>query len=126
MEPDLRPLPAPRVASTRCEGCGTHVVWAITVAGPNGRGGKLIALNPHEDLRGSYAVTALQPGRGRLLARCLTKDEAFDRPFEYAAMPHVATCVTRSRPELPANVIDLQQQRSRRRRGRRRPTGAQR
>lgn len=120
-ETPLRPLPE-AIATSRCEGCHEDVVWAITVAGPNGRGGKYMPLNPHEDLAGNVAVTA--PHRGRLHARVLTKGETFDRPHEYAAMTHFATCVARIKPALPPDVVDLaaerQQRRGRRTRRRRR------
>lgn len=110
----LRRLPIDGTAHSTCEGCAGELVWAVTVAGPNGRGGKLMPLDPVENLAGNVAVTA--PHRGRLLARVLTKGEAFDRPHEYAAMPHFATCPTGTKPELPA--IDLQQLRHKpRRRG---------
>lgn len=104
-ETPLRTLPQ-AAARTTCDGCRAEIVWATTVAGPNGRGGKLMPLDPVENLAGNVAVTA--PHRGRLLARVLTKGEAFDRPFEFAGMPHFASCATRTKPELPANVIDLQ------------------
>jgi hypothetical protein len=114
-EPDVRPLPE-AIATTLCEGCGNPVVWAITVAGPNGRGGKLMPLDPHENLAGNVAVTA--PHRGRLLARVLTKGEDFDRPFEHAGMTHFASCPTGTKPALPADVVALQELRHRpRRRG---------
>lgn len=111
-EPDLRPLPD-AIAATRCDGCGDDVVWAMTVAGPNGPGGKYMPLNPHEDLFGNVAVTA--PHRGRLLARVLTKGEAFDRPHEFAGMTHFATCAARIKPSLPPEVIDLATERQQRR-----------
>ncbi len=74
-----------------CESCGAPIVWAVTVAGPNGRGGKAMPLNPREDL--GYGNTAVRPGHaGRLLARVLFKDETHDAPGEYLAVPHAATC----------------------------------
>lgn len=74
-----------------CEACGAGVVWATTVAGPNGPGGKRMALNPLEDL--GYGNTAVRAEhRGRLLARVLFKGETHDAPLEYLAVPHVATC----------------------------------
>ena len=45
---ELRPLP-PAAAETRCEGCTERIVWAKTVAGPNGPGGKWMPLDPFED-----------------------------------------------------------------------------
>lgn len=116
--PDPRLLPAPPIARSRCEGCRRDIVWAITVAGPNGRGGKLMPLDPLEDLAGNVAVTPT-PG-GRLTARVLHADEQVDRPIEYSAMTHFATCPVRSKPEIPAQIIDLQEARQRRRRARRR------
>ena len=44
--PALRELPAEAIARTTCDSCGRPIVWAITVAGPNGRGGKLMPLDP--------------------------------------------------------------------------------
>lgn len=88
-EVELRPLPDPAPRSN-CDGCGESIVWALTTAGPNGPGGKRIPLNAAEDPAGSYAVT--HPHRGRLIARGLGRDETADRPGEYLAMPHVATC----------------------------------
>lgn len=120
MTSDLPPRPLPGDVHSRCEGCGRDLVWAVTVAGPNGRGGKLMPLDPLEDLTGNVAVTA--PRRGRLLARVLTKEEVVDRPVEYCGMPHFATCPVNAKPDLPPEVIDLQQQRQQRRgRGRRTP-----
>jgi hypothetical protein len=95
----LRPLPAPRDAQSICEGCAQPIVWAVTVAGPNGRGGRLMPMDPLEDLTGNVAITA--PTSTRLLARVLTKGEEFDRPVEYAGMTHFATCPTRTKPEPP-------------------------
>lgn len=114
-----RPLPQP-IARTSCDGCGATIVWAITMAGPNGPGGKLIPLEPLEDLTGNVAVIA--PHLGRLVARVLTKDEHVDRPHEYAAQTHFAACPARTKPELPPEVVDLAEQRTKRRR-RRRPGG---
>lgn len=118
---ELRRLPE-GIATSTCNGCQATVVWAITVAGPNGPGGKFMPLDPAEDLAGNVAVTA--PHRGRLLARVLGKDEDVDRPHEYVANTHFATCPARAKPSVPENVIDLQaarqQRRGRRRTGRRR------
>ena len=115
LERPLRGLPAPAAAHSMCEGCRQPIVWALTVAGPNGRGGKLMPLDPREDPAGNVAVTA---PHGRLLARVLTKDEQVDRPGEYAANSHFATCPTRTKPELPPNVVDMAEQRTTRRRRR--------
>lgn len=123
-EHPLRQLPAPENMRSRCDGCRQPIVWAVTVAGPNGPGGKLMPLDPLEDLAGNVAVT--QPAaRGRLLARALFKDEKVERPSEYAGMPHFATCSTNSRPTLPPSIAELtrpkqRRRRSRHRRGRRR------
>lgn len=74
-----------------CEDCHAPIVWAITVAGPNGPGGKSMPLNPLEDL--GYGNTAVRAGHaGRVLARVLGKDETHDSPVEYLAVPHFATC----------------------------------
>lgn len=110
---EIRILPAPAHARTTCEGCRRPIVWAITVAGPNGRGGKMMPLDPREDLRGNVAV--VQAPGGRLTARVLGADELVDRPLEYAGMTHFATCPTRTKPELPPAVVDLQAERRRRR-----------
>ncbi len=110
--PEPRSLPAPAHARTTCDGCRRPIVWAITVAGPNGRGGKMMPLDPREDLDGNVAV--VQAPGGRLTARVLSKDEGVDRPLEYAGMTHFATCPTRTKPELPAEIVNLQEERRRR------------
>lgn len=100
-----RPLPARDELRDTCTGCGALIVWAITVAGPNGPGGKYIPLDPVEDLAaGNIAVRPVTAGR--LLARALARDEDADRPLEYAALPHFASCTTRSHPEIPAHLAD--------------------
>jgi hypothetical protein len=109
-----RALPAPAVGRDRCSGCRRPIVWAITVAGPNGPGGTLQPLDPIEDPAGRIAVTA---PHGRLLARALTKDETVDRPVEYSATTHFATCPAGVKPDLPVEVVDELAAR-RRRRGR--------
>ena len=122
--PALRELPAEAIARTTCDGCGRPIVWALTVAGPNGRGGKLMPLDPLEDLAGNVAVT--QPAaRGQLYARSLFKDERVDRPGEYCGMPHFATCTRRGHhPTPPWALVELldhaRQRASGRRRGGRR------
>ena len=119
--PELRPLPAAENARRICSGCRREIVWAVTVAGPNGPGGKLMPLDPLEDLAGNVAVT--QPvARGRLHARVLHKGETVDRPGEYSGMPHFATCPVGARPELPADLAELTKKRPRRRTRRRRRT----
>lgn len=111
----------PEAPASACRVCGLEVVWAVTLAGPNGRGGKLMPLDPIEDLDGNVAVTFRV--RGRLLARVLQRDERVDRPIEFAAMPHFATCLGGSRGTeaigLPADVVALEEERAKRR-GRRR------
>lgn len=115
---EMRALPAPDIARDKCGGCRRPIVWAVTVAGPNGPGGKLMPLDAFEDLNGRIAVT--QPfARGRLLARTLFKDELVDRPVEYLAIHHNGTCPTHTKLEVPTNVIDLASQRTKRRGGRR-------
>lgn len=85
---DARTLPGEVVP---CEDCRAPIVWAVTVAGPNGPGGKAMPLNAREDLAyGNTAAWSLT--RGRVLARVLTKDEQHDAPLEYLAVPHFATC----------------------------------
>lgn len=100
----LRRLP-PAAATTTCEGCGATIVWARTVAGPNGPGGRWMPLNPLEDLAGNVAVTA--PHRDRLHARVISRDEDIDRPHEYAGQTHYATCRTRTHPAVPEQLVDL-------------------
>ena len=109
--------PAPRpLRGTRsiCQRCRRPIVWATTLAGPNGPGGKSQPFDPFEDPAGNVAVreTAL----GRLVARALGKDDALDETVELRAMPHAATC---ARPEpravvLPAGVVDLSAARAKR------------
>lgn len=83
-----RPLPGDVVP---CEDCKAPIVWAVTLAGPNGRGGKAMPLDHLEDIR--FGNTAVRAGHGsRLLARVLGKDETHDAPLEYLAVPHFATC----------------------------------
>jgi hypothetical protein len=115
---DLRDLPAPQLARSFCHGCGHLVVWATTVAGPNGPGGKLQPFDPREDLAGRIAIT--QPiARGRLLARALSKEEQVDRPLEYAGMTHFATCPVKAHPAPPMELLEQQTQHLGRRGGRR-------
>lgn len=111
----LRSLPAPQHRRTNCDGCGALIVWAVTMAGPNGRGGKLMPLDPVESLAGNAAVRATG---GHLIVRVLGKEESVDRYAEYQAMPHFATCPARTHPTLPPDVADLGAHRRRRRAGR--------
>lgn len=111
-DPPARPLPEASTRGSQCEGCRAPIVWARTLAGANGRGGKLMPLDVVEDPRGNVAVS--NPHRDVLYARVLTKGEVVDRPVDFVAMPHFATCRTRSRPEPPQNVIDLAEARRKR------------
>lgn len=87
VETPLRRIPGP---VDTCEFCGEPIVWAITVAGPNGPGGKAQPFNHFEHVD---ARVALIPGHGsRPVARALHKDEDVVTPIEYRGMPHVATC----------------------------------
>lgn len=120
--PALRELPAEEISRTSCDSCGRPIVWGLTVAGPNGRGGKLMPLDPLEHLDGNVAVT--QPvSRGLLYARALFKDERVDRPAEFAGMPHFATCPATGHPALPVDLVDLLNEQRRRRRPDRRRGG---
>lgn len=74
----------------KCGRCGADIVWARTVAGPNGPGGKPMPLDPTPHPEGNVAVRKAAPGR--LLARVLGKDETPDLTVEQLAMPHFATC----------------------------------
>lgn len=94
--PPARPLPETESRSSVCEG------------------GKLMPLDVVEDPRGNVAVT--HPHRGTIYARVLHKGEDVDRPLEWRAMPHFATC--RTHPAPPQNVIDLAEQRAKRKRRR--------
>lgn len=83
----LRRLPAD---AQDCDRCGARIVWARTVAGPNGRGGRAMPLDEYESPRGNVAV---QPVTANVLrARVLGKDEHHSPPVEFLAMPHFATC----------------------------------
>ena len=92
MDAVLTTRPARRIPATTtlCDRCIRPIVWAVTVAGPNGPGGKSQPFDPYEDLAGNVALSPAH--RGRLLARALFKDEHVDRPVEYCGMPHAATC----------------------------------
>jgi hypothetical protein len=118
-ETPLRALP-PAAATTMCEGCHGPIVWAKTVAGPNGPGGKWMPLEPREDLAGNVAVTAIH--RGRIRARVLQRDESVDRPAEHQAQTHYAACPVRCHPRVPAELEELKPapvRKARRRRGHR-------
>jgi hypothetical protein len=115
-EHDLRPIPASDLSPAgTCDGCGRPIVWAITVAGPNGRGGKAMPLDPLEDLAGNVAV---RPAHGRrLVARVLAKGERVERPQEYSAMTHFASCPVGAHPAPPERKVELPPRRNRRRIG---------
>lgn len=106
----------PGTAGT-CRDCQQPIVWATTVAGPHGRGGKRQAFNPLEDPAGNVAVWA--PHHRFMLARALHKDETHDREAEYLAMPHVATCQPTLQPAATVDpspgVVDLARYRQTRR-----------
>jgi hypothetical protein len=108
--PNRRPL---RGTRSICQRCRQPIVWATTLAGPNGPGGKSQPFDQFEDPAGNVAVR--ETGLGRLVARALGKDDALDQTTELRAMPHAATC---ARPEpraavLPAGVVDLAAARAR-------------
>lgn len=116
MTPRLRRLYAPQ---RRCTDCGRPIVWAITVANENGRGGKAMPLDPVESPEGNAAVPA-HPS-GRLTVRVLKADERPIEGVELRAMPHFATCpkVLPAPAELPMNVIRFPGVDARRRRNER-------
>lgn len=115
-DPPLRRLPASELSpAATCSGCHRDIVWSITVAGPNGRGGKPMPLDPQENLAGNVAVRVAHGHR--LIARVLTKDEQVDRPVEYVAMPHFASCPVGAHPEPPPQPEPAPGRRQRRRRG---------
>lgn len=106
-----RQLPGRRAVCGRCK---RPIVWAVTMAGPNGPGGKAMPLDPLEAADGN---TAVRPSGSRLVARVLHKDETHDAQVELLAMPHFATCPgspEKPNPRLPENVLDLEAARNRR------------
>ncbi|MDN4174760.1 hypothetical protein QWY28_17495 [Nocardioides sp. SOB77] len=74
----------------RCRRCGATVVWAKTQARAGGPGGKPMPVDPVEHPDGNVALDPVRPGR--LYARVLGTGETAQRPLEYLAMPHFATC----------------------------------
>jgi hypothetical protein len=86
-ETPLRRIPGP---VDTCEFCQEPIIWAVTVAGPNGPGGKAQPFNHFEHVDGRVALLPIT--RDRITARALHKDEDVDPPREYRGMPHVATC----------------------------------
>lgn len=116
MPTDLRAIPDSALSPTAtCQGCRQAIIWTTTLAGPNGRGGKALPIDPVEDLAGNVAVRPAQAGR--LVSRVLAKDETVDRPLEYCAMPHFASCPVGAHPTPPERPEPAP---SRRRRGGRR------
>lgn len=115
-------MTAPRAvpgAQSKCGRCKGPIVWARTMAGPNGPGGKAMPLDPVENPAGNAAVRATGPRSA--VVRVLGKDEGLDETLEVRGMPHFATCqptLPDPPPELPANVVDFAQ--ARRDRGARR------
>lgn len=111
---ELRPIPTSDLSPAGvCEGCGRDIVWTITVAGPNGRGGKAMPVDPLEDLAGNVAV---RPTHGRrLTSRVLARDELVDRPQEYSAMTHFASCPAGAHPSPPERSTKLPPRRNHRR-----------
>lgn len=75
---------------SKCTRCKAPIVWARTVAGENGPGGKAMPLDPEPNPAGNVAVRPQR--RGELLARVLKADEDHDHHTEVRAMPHFATC----------------------------------
>lgn len=106
-----RHLPGRRAVCGRCK---RPIVWAVTLAGANGPGGKAMPLDPLEAADGN---TAVRTTGSRLVARVLGKDETHDSSTELLAMPHFATCPgspEKPNPRLPDNVLDLEAARHRR------------
>lgn len=89
---ETKPRTIPGVTD-ECEHCGRTIVWAVTVAGPYGAGGKSQPFDPAEDQAGRVAL--IPRHGGQLFARALLKDETHDAPVEYLGIPHVATCPRR-------------------------------
>lgn len=98
----------------RCRSCDAAIVFATTVAGPNGPGGKWQPLNPLEDPEGRVAVRPTVIGRA--VARTLHRDETHDEFAEMLAMPHAATCQPKiaGTSPIPDGVVDLAAHRARR------------
>lgn len=77
---------------SRCNRCKAPIVWARTVATPNGPGGKAMPLDAYPNPEGNVAVRVTDRRRSVALARVLNKDEGHDHRSEVLAMPHFATC----------------------------------
>lgn len=96
-----RPKPLPG-RPRRCGRCNQPIVFARTVAGENGPGGKAMPLDLYPNPDGNVAVR--DTGHGHLLARVLKKDETHDRTLEFRAMPHFATCGVEQGKQLADDV----------------------
>ncbi len=90
-----------------CRYCQQPIVFATTLAGANGRGGKPMPLDPTPHPDGNVAVRRTSPGH--IVARVLGKDDTLDTTIEVRAMPHFATCVPilPTDEPAPANVTNL-------------------
>jgi hypothetical protein len=104
------PRRLPGTLST-CPNCRQPVVWATTVGGPRGPGGKLMAFEPVESPLGRAAVKPDSQHRpSRLFARMLDPDEdPFYELGEYQGLPHSAVCSANRRPPTfdGSNVTEL-------------------
>ena len=104
-------IQAPR---RKCGRCGAPIVWARTVAGENGPGGKAMPLDPDPNPAGNVAVRHAR--RNELLARVLKADEDHDPQVEVRAVPHFATCRADQKVaerQAAAGVIDFAAARAR-------------
>ncbi|MFD6874504.1 MULTISPECIES: hypothetical protein [unclassified Streptomyces] len=72
-----------------CPSCGQRIRWTITAAG------RRQAVNAAPDTAGNLAV--YRDGVGTLRSRGLTAERPGVEPYEWAGMPHAATC-TAPRP----------------------------
>lgn len=94
-----------RPAVLTCKACGAPIIWARTLAGPNGPGGKAMPLDAEPNPDGNVAarITASAPMLRRV-CRVLAKDETHDHRAEQLYMPHFATCLVRQGEQLTAQV----------------------
>lgn len=106
---DFEVKPLPGYPST-CRTCQRAIVWAVTVAGPNGPGGKRMPLNPRTDPKGNAAVSV--GIGGALRVRVLSKGERHDVTLELLAMPHFATCHEELGKDLIGEVETFLEQRA--------------
>lgn len=98
-----------RQISTRLDhDCKAPIVWAVTVAGENGPGGKAMPLDPHPSIEGNVAVR-VNATHGRVLCRVLCKGETVIAGVELLAMPHFATCTARHPTKPPADTPPIGQ-----------------